>query len=50
MKFLIASLVLVAGPLAAHPVHGTFSAPVAGAAVVLLATLLLVAKRVGLGN
>lgn len=50
MKTLIAALTLTAGPLAAHPIHGEFSATAAGGAVVLLATLLLVAKRAGLGK
>ena len=50
MKTLIAVFALTAGPLAAHPVHGEFSASVAGGAVVLLASLLLVAKRAGLGK
>ncbi len=50
MKTLVAALTLIAGPLAAHPIHGEFSATAAGGAVVLLATLLLVAKRAGLGK
>lgn len=50
MKTLIASLTLIAGPLAAHPFHADISAPIVGAAFVLLATALLVAKRAGLGQ
>lgn len=50
MKTLIVSLTLIAGPLAAHPFHTELSAPALGSAFVLLATILLAAKRIGLGK
>ena len=50
MQTLIAALTLTAGPLAAHPFHAEISAPILGGAFVLLASILLIAKRAGLGQ
>lgn len=51
MKTLIATLILIAGPLAAHPFHAEpVSVAAVGGAFVLLAAILLIAKRANLGK